>query len=158
MLTSIAQELQGLTTNALVILLLAMISPNMPTFRSVVAMVAKFVTLTILIQNTLLGEIIISSTRTTRVNANIIPLFPSFFWYISTCQVSSSLILWLLRYASSKEEEEEEEEEEEGKHGKNEKVTFSCILHILQQKMSNFCILLIFDMFFAKISLKVKST
>ena len=49
------------------LLLFVIISPNMPN-RSVVAMVAEFVSLTILIQNTLLREIIISSTRTTRVN------------------------------------------------------------------------------------------
>ena len=75
-LTSVVQETQGLTTNGFVILLLVMISHNMPTFRLVVAMAAEFRSLVILIHNTLLGEIIISSTRTTRVNGNIILLFP----------------------------------------------------------------------------------
>ena len=74
-LTSVLQESQGLTTNAFDILPISMISPNMPMFRSVVAMVAEFRSLVILIHNTLLGEIMISSTRTTRVNENIIPLF-----------------------------------------------------------------------------------
>ena len=48
-------------------------------FRLKVTMVADFCSLVFLIHNTLLGEIMISSTRTTRVNKNIniIPLFPS---------------------------------------------------------------------------------
>ena len=75
MLTSVLQESQGLTTYAFVVLLLAMISLHMLNFRLMVTMVAEFCSLVILIHNTLLGEIMISSTRTTRVN--IIPLFPS---------------------------------------------------------------------------------
>ena len=74
--TSVLEESQGLTTYAFVMLLLAMISLHMLTFRLMVTMVAEFCSLVILIHNTLLGEITISSTRTTRVN-NIIPLFPS---------------------------------------------------------------------------------
>ena len=74
--TSVLQESQGLTTNTFVMLLLAMISLHMLNFRLMVTMVAEFSSLVILIHNTLLGEIMISSTRTTRVN-NIIPLFPS---------------------------------------------------------------------------------
>ena len=50
----------------------AMISLHMLTFR---LMVTDFCSLVILIHNTLLGQITISSTRTKRVN--IIPLFPS---------------------------------------------------------------------------------
>ena len=49
-------------------LLLAMIPLHMLTFRLMVTMVADFCSLVILIHNTLLGEITISSTRTTRVN------------------------------------------------------------------------------------------
>ena len=48
-------------------LLLAMISLHMLTFRLMVTMVAEFCSLVILIHNTLLGEITISSTRTKRV-------------------------------------------------------------------------------------------
>ena len=58
-------------------LLLVMISPHMLTFRLMVTMVAEFCPLVILIHNTLQGEITIISTWTTRVNGNIIPLFPS---------------------------------------------------------------------------------
>ena len=66
--TSVLQESQGLTTYAFVMLLLAMISLHMLTFRLMVTMVAEFCSLVILIHYTLLGEITISSTRTTRVN------------------------------------------------------------------------------------------
>ena len=57
--TSVLQESQGLTTNTFVMLLLAMISLI---FRLMVTMVAAFCSLVILIHNTLLGEITISST------------------------------------------------------------------------------------------------
>ena len=67
--TSVLEESQGFTT---FMLLLAMITLHMLTFRWMVTMVAEFCSLVILIHNTLLGEITISSTRTTRVN-NIIP-------------------------------------------------------------------------------------
>ena len=76
-LTSLFQESQGLITYAFVMLLLVMISLHMLTFRLMVTMVAEFCSLVILIHNTLLGEITISSTLTTRVNKKIIPLFPS---------------------------------------------------------------------------------
>ena len=66
--TSVLEESQGLTTYAFVMLLLAMISLHMLTLRLMVAMAAEFCSLVILIHNTLLGEITISSTRTTRVN------------------------------------------------------------------------------------------
>ena len=62
MLTSVLQESQGLTMHAFVMLLLAMISLNMLTFRLLVTMVAELCSLVILIHNTLLGEITISST------------------------------------------------------------------------------------------------
>ena len=75
--TSVLEESQGLTTYAFVMLLLAMISLHMLTFRLMATMVAEFCSLVILIHNTLLGEITISSTRTTSVNEKIIPLFPS---------------------------------------------------------------------------------
>ena len=73
----VLQESQGLITCDFVMLLLVMISLHMLTFRLMVTMVADFCSLVILIHNTLLGEITISSTRTTRVDKNIIPLFPS---------------------------------------------------------------------------------
>ena len=66
--TSVLQESQGLITYDFVMLLLAMIPLHMLTFRLMVTMVADFCSLVILIHNTLLGEITISSTRTTRVN------------------------------------------------------------------------------------------
>ena len=47
---------------AVVMLLLAMISVHMQTFRLIVTMVAEFCSLVILIHNTLLGEITISNT------------------------------------------------------------------------------------------------
>ena len=56
---------QGLTTNTFVMLLLAMISLHMLTFRLMVTMVTDFCSLVI---HTLLGEIMISSTR---VNKNV---------------------------------------------------------------------------------------
>ena len=61
-LTSLLQESQGLITYAFVMLLLAMISLHMLTFMLMVTMVAEFCSLVILIHNTLLGEITISST------------------------------------------------------------------------------------------------
>ena len=61
-LTSLLQESQGLITYAFVMLLLAMISLHMLTFRLMVTMVAEFCSLVISIHNTLLGEIAISST------------------------------------------------------------------------------------------------
>ena len=60
--TSVLQESQGLTTNTFVMLLLAMVSLHMLTLRLMVTMVAEFCSLVILIHNTLLGEILISST------------------------------------------------------------------------------------------------
>ena len=61
-LTLLLQESQGLITYAFLMLLLAMISLHMLTFRLMVTMVAEFCSLVILIHNTLLGEITISST------------------------------------------------------------------------------------------------
>ena len=43
-------------------------------------------------------------------------------------------MLWLVRFAFSKEEEEEEEEEEdeeEEEHGQPVKIVFTCISHLL---------------------------
>ena len=42
-------------------------------------------------------------------------------------------MLWLVRFALSKEEEEEEdeEEEEEEEHGQSVKIVFTCISHLL---------------------------
>ena len=75
MLTSVLQESQGLTTYDFVMLLLAMISLNMLTFRLMITMVTDFCSLVILIHSTLLREITISSTRTTRVNYTSIPQY-----------------------------------------------------------------------------------
>ena len=61
-LTSVLQESQGLTIYAFVMLLLVMILLHMLTFSFMVTMVAEFCSLVILIHNTLLGEITISST------------------------------------------------------------------------------------------------
>ena len=52
-----------------------MISLHMLIFRLMVTMVAELCSLVILIHNTLLGEIMITSTRTTKVNEKIILLF-----------------------------------------------------------------------------------
>ena len=60
-LTSVLQEPQGLKTYDFVMLLLAMISLHMPTFRLMVTMVADFCSLVILIHNTLQGEMISST-------------------------------------------------------------------------------------------------
>ena len=40
-------------------------------------------------------------------------------------------MLWLVRFAFSKEEEEDEEEEEEEEHGQSVKIVFTCISHPL---------------------------
>ena len=41
-------------------------------------------------------------------------------------------MLWLVRFAFSKEEEEEDdEEEEEEEHGQSVKIVFTCISHLL---------------------------
>ena len=57
-LTSVLQETQGLT---ICMLLLVMVSLHMLTFRLMVTMVDEFCLLVILIHNTLLGGILISS-------------------------------------------------------------------------------------------------
>ena len=82
MFTSVLEESQGLTTYAFVMLLLAMISLHMLTFRLMVTMVAEFCSLVILIHNTLLGEITISSTRTTRVNYTSIPQYVMIYFHM----------------------------------------------------------------------------
>ena len=61
--------------NKFVILLVAMISLDMPSFKMVVVMVPEFASFNILHHNTLLKEIIMSSTRSTRVNYTSIPQF-----------------------------------------------------------------------------------
>ena len=61
-ITPVLQESQGLTTNTFVMLLLAMISLHMLIFRLMITMVVEFCSLVILINNTLQGEITISST------------------------------------------------------------------------------------------------
>ena len=40
-------------------------------------------------------------------------------------------MLWLVRFAFSKEEEEEDEEEEEEEDGQSVKIVFTCISHLL---------------------------
>ena len=78
MLASVLQESQGLTTCDFDMLLLVMIPLHMLTFRLMVTMVAEFCSLVILIHNTLLGEIMISSTRTTRVNEKYYTSIPQY--------------------------------------------------------------------------------
>ena len=80
-------------------LLLAMIPLHMLTFRLMVTMVDDFCSLVILIHNTLLGEIMISSTRTTRILYLYSPVRNEIFPHAKRL---SSLILWLLRYTSSR--------------------------------------------------------
>ena len=79
MLTSLLQESQGLITYAVVMLLLAMISLHMLTFRLMVTMVAEFCSLVILIHNTLLGEITISSRCLTYTS---IPQYVLIYFYM----------------------------------------------------------------------------
>ena len=80
MLTLVLQESQELTAYAFVMLPLVMISLYMLTFRLMVTMVADFCSLVILIHNTLRGEIMISSTRTTRVTS--IPQYVMIYFYM----------------------------------------------------------------------------
>ena len=40
-------------------------------------------------------------------------------------------MLWLVRFAFSKEEEDDEEEEEEEEDGQSVKIVFTCISHLL---------------------------
>ena len=98
--TSVLEESQGLTTYAFVMLLLAMISLHMLTFRLMVTMVAEFCPLVILIHNTLLGEITISSTRTTRVKENIYASIPQFVMIHFHMQRSN--FIDFMSYASSR--------------------------------------------------------
>ena len=80
-------------SDAYVMLLLAMISLHMLTFRMIITMVAEFCSLVILIHNTLLEEIMIMNYKE---NYTSIPQ------YVMTCKDSISLILWLLSYTSSR--------------------------------------------------------
>ena len=81
-LTSVLQESQGLITYDFVMLLLAMISLHMLTFRLMVTMVVEFCSLVILIHNTLLGEITISVVHELQGLTKIIPLFPSTYFHM----------------------------------------------------------------------------
>ena len=67
-LTSVFQEL---TTYDFVMLLLAMISPHMLTFRLMVTMVAEFCPLVILIHNTLQGSVVYELQGLTKKNSRI---------------------------------------------------------------------------------------
>ena len=40
-------------------------------------------------------------------------------------------MIWLVRFAFSKEEEEEEEEDEDEENGQSVKIVFTCISHLL---------------------------
>ena len=64
--------------------------------------------------------------RSKRVNEQIICLCTSSEENRFTCKFSGSLVLWLVRFAFSKEEDEEEEE-----HGQSVKIVFTCISHLL---------------------------
>ena len=94
--TSVLQESQGLTTNTIVMLLLAMVSLHMLTFRLMVTMVAEFWSLVILIHNTLLGEIMISSTYTTRVKYyTSIPQYVMIYFYMQRFKFIDFMVIEL---------------------------------------------------------------
>ena len=62
-------------------------------------------------------------------------------------------MLWLVRFAFSKEEEEEEEEEEE--HGQSVKIVFTCKFHTSCDIFIHFfCMQLLFHMFSTLMSLE----
>ena len=129
-------------------LLLAMISLHLLTFRLMVTMVADFCTLVILIHNTLQGEITISTTWTTRVNYTSIPQLVMIQFHL---QRFVNFMVIELRWFKKKKEKKMENMDKMGK------ALFE-ILHVLYHKTTNFCILVIFHTFFTLISLKVKST
>ena len=59
-------------------------------------------------------------------------------------------MLWLVRFAFSKEEEEDEDEE----HGQSVKIVFTCISHLLRYFHLLFCMQLLFHMFSTLMSLE----
>ena len=94
MLASVLQESQGLKTYDFVMLLLAIISLHLLTFRLMVAMVADFCSLVILIHNTLLSEITISSTRTTRVKYyTSIPQYVMIYFHVQRFNVIDFMVI-----------------------------------------------------------------
>ena len=97
-LTSVLQETQGLTTKAFVILLLVMISHNMPTFRSVVAMVAEFHSLIIPIHNTWPEAIFVYFTRTTLFTTFLTSRCNAPDETTSLCKVSCLYVVPLVSY------------------------------------------------------------
>ena len=126
MFTSVLKESQGLTTYAFVMLLLAMISLQMLTFRLMVTMVAEFCSLVILIHNTLLGEITISSTRTTRVNKyyTSIPQYVMIHFYMQRFNFIDFMVIELRFFKKKKKKKKKMKN-----MGKNVKSTF-CDIHI----------------------------
>ena len=95
MSTSVLQESQGLTTNTFVMFQLAMVSLHMLTFRLMVTMVAEFCSLVILIHNTLLGEITISSTRTTRKYYTSIPQYVMIYLHMQRFKFIDFIVIEL---------------------------------------------------------------
>ena len=63
-------------------------------------------------------------------------------------------MLWLVRFAFSKEEDEEEEEEEEEEHGQSVQIVFACISHLLRYFHPFFWMQLLFHMFSTLMSLE----
>ena len=120
-------------------------------FRSKVTMVADFCSLDILIHNALLGEIMISSTWTTRVlwkyyTCTSIPHFVMIHFHMQRFRF---IDIWLLSFASSRRR---------WRTWTNVEITFSDIVYILHRNTTNFCILIIFHTFFPLKALKVTST
>ena len=66
-----------------------------------------------------------------------------------TCQISSSLELWLVRFVFSNEEDEEEDEE-------SVRNMFICISYLVRYFHTIFCMQLPFDMFSTLITLEVR--
>ena len=135
-------------------LLLAMISLHMLTFRLMVTMVAEFCQLVILIHNTLLGEIMISSTWTTRVNGK------NYLYSLSCNNTFPHAKIqdhWFcVHWGTLLQKKKKKKMKNMDKF--NVEIIFSDIMYILHYNTTNFCILVIFHTFFSLISLKVRST
>ena len=120
-LTSVLQESQGLTTYAFVMLLLAMVSLHMLTFKLMVTTVSEFCSLVILIHNMLQGEIMIYTIWTTGYKGKIIlysPVRNDTFPF----KLVDFMVIVLCFFKKNKKED--------GKHGQNVEITFSDIMYI----------------------------
>ena len=109
MLTSVLQESQGLITYDFVMLLLAMIPLHMLTFRLMVTVVADFCSLVILIHNTLLGEITISSTRTIRVNYTSIHQYVMIYFHMQRFKFIDFMVIELHFFKKNKKKKKKME-------------------------------------------------